>query len=143
MAQSFTPPGPKSIRKFTRESLKAIESRIAEENARKSKDKQERNGDDECREKPNSGLEAGKNLPFIYGDVPRGLVSTPLEDLDQFYTNQAVSLHLYFSSPQRYCEGSKASPWRLRFKILFKSKNFFLQKDMERNFIDVFEIENM
>uniref|UniRef100_A0A673KEM1 Sodium channel protein n=1 Tax=Sinocyclocheilus rhinocerous TaxID=307959 RepID=A0A673KEM1_9TELE len=90
MAHSFTQPGPKSFRKFTRESLKAIESRIAEENARKSKDKQERNKDDECRRKPNSGLEAGKNLPFIYGDVPRGLVSTPLEDLDQFYSNQAA-----------------------------------------------------
>ncbi|XP_058643526.1 sodium channel, voltage-gated, type I-like, alpha isoform X4 [Onychostoma macrolepis] len=90
MAHSFTPPGPKSLRKFTRESLKAIESRITEENARKSKDKQERNKDDECRRKPNSGLEAGKNLPFIYGDVPRGLVSTPLEDLDQFYRNQTT-----------------------------------------------------
>lgn len=98
MAHSFTPPGPKSFRKFTRESLKAIESRIAEENARKSKDKQERNKDDECRRKPNSGLEAGKNLPFIYGDIPRGLVSTPLEDLDQFYSSQAVSLDLYFST---------------------------------------------
>ncbi|KAI2660901.1 Sodium channel protein type 2 subunit alpha [Labeo rohita] len=95
MAQSFTPPGPKSFRKFTRESLKAIESRIAEENARKSKDKQERNKDDGCRKKPNSGLEAGKSLPFIYGDVPRGLVSTPLEDLDQYaftgiYTFEAL-----------------------------------------------------
>ncbi|XP_016148130.1 sodium channel protein type 2 subunit alpha-like [Sinocyclocheilus grahami] len=90
MAHSFTPPGPKSFRKFTRESLKAIESRIAEENARKSKDKHEKNKDDECRRKPNSGLEAGKNLPFIYGDVPRGLVSTPLEDLDQFYSNRAT-----------------------------------------------------
>ncbi|XP_026073218.1 sodium channel protein type 1 subunit alpha-like [Carassius auratus] len=90
MAHSFTPPGPKSFHKFTRESLKAIESRIAEENSRKSKDKHERNKNDECRRKPNSGLEAGKNLPFIYGDVPRGLVSTPLEDLDQFYSSQAT-----------------------------------------------------
>ncbi|KAL0184955.1 hypothetical protein M9458_020651, partial [Cirrhinus mrigala] len=98
MAHSFTPPGPKSFRKFTRESLKAIESRIAEENTRKSKDKQERNEDDGCRKKPNSGLEAGKSLPFIYGDVPRGLVSTPLEDLDQFYSNEAVSSDLYFSA---------------------------------------------
>ncbi|XP_059418520.1 sodium channel, voltage-gated, type I-like, alpha [Carassius carassius] len=90
MAHTFTPPGPKSFHKFTRESLKAIESRITEENSRKSKDKHERNKNDECRRKPNSGLEAGKNLPFIYGDVPRGLVSTPLEDLDQFYSSQAT-----------------------------------------------------
>ncbi|XP_077071976.1 sodium channel, voltage-gated, type I-like, alpha [Siphateles boraxobius] len=89
MAHTFTPPGPQSFRKFTRESLKAIEGRIAEEN-KKSKDKRERIKDDECETKPNSGLEAGKSLPFIYGDIPRGLVSTPLEDLDQFYINQAT-----------------------------------------------------
>lgn len=97
MAHTFTPPGPQSLRKFTRESLKAIESRIAEE-YKKSKDKRERIKDDKCETKPNSGLEAGKNLPFIYGDIPRRLVSTPLEDLDQFYINQAVSFDLYFSS---------------------------------------------
>lgn len=97
MAHTFTPPGPQSLRKFTRESLKAIESRIAEE-YKKSKDKRERIKDDRCETKPNSGLEAGKNLPFIYGDIPRTLVSTPLEDLDQFYINQAVSFDLYFSS---------------------------------------------
>ncbi|TRY93524.1 hypothetical protein DNTS_032377 [Danionella cerebrum] len=91
MAHSFTPPGPQSLRKFTRESLKAIEARIAEENARKAKkNKQERNKDEELRRKPNSSLEAGKNLPFIYGDIPKGLVSVPLEDLDQFYSNQAT-----------------------------------------------------
>lgn len=97
MAHMFTPPGPKSFRKFTRESLKAIESRIAEEN-KKSKDKRERIKDDECGRKPNSGLEAGKSLPFIYGDIPRGMVSTPLEDLDQFYINQAVSFDFYCST---------------------------------------------
>ncbi|XP_039539547.1 sodium channel, voltage-gated, type I-like, alpha [Pimephales promelas] len=89
MAHTLTPPGPKSFHKFTRESLKAIERRIAEEK-KKSKDKRERIRNDECETKPNSGLEAGKSLPFIYGDIPRGLVSTPLEDLDQFYINQAT-----------------------------------------------------
>ncbi|XP_017213150.2 sodium channel, voltage-gated, type I-like, alpha isoform X1 [Danio rerio] len=90
MAHMFTPPGPQSLRKFTRESLKAIESRIAEENAKKSKNTEERNKDNECSRKPNSGLEAGKTLPFIYGEVPKGLVSTPLEDLDQFYSNHTT-----------------------------------------------------
>ncbi|XP_065108405.1 sodium channel, voltage-gated, type I-like, alpha [Paramisgurnus dabryanus] len=87
MAQTFTPPGPKSFRLFTRESLKAIESRIAEANARKSKDKQERNKDNG---KPNSGLEAGKKLPFIYGELPRKMASTPLDDLDRFYSSQTT-----------------------------------------------------
>lgn len=96
MAQTFTPPGPKSFRLFTRESLKAIEGRIAEENAKKSKDKQERSKDDGTKRKPNSGLEAGKKLPIIYGEVPRGMVSTLLEDLDQFYSNETVSLSLLY-----------------------------------------------
>ncbi|KAA0715440.1 II Sodium channel protein brain [Triplophysa tibetana] len=88
MAQTFTPPGPKSLRLFTRESLKAIEGRIAEENGKKSKDERERIDDDGTKRKPNSGLEAGKKIPIIYGDVPRGMVSTPLEDLDRFYSNE-------------------------------------------------------
>ncbi|NXI59927.1 SCN8A protein, partial [Chloroceryle aenea] len=38
--------------------------------------------------KPNSDLEAGKNLPFIYGDIPKGLVAVPLEDFDPYYMTQ-------------------------------------------------------
>ncbi|NXK69053.1 SCN8A protein, partial [Sylvietta virens] len=41
--------------------------------------------------KPNSDLEAGKNLPFIYGDIPKGLVAVPLEDFDPYYMTQKVS----------------------------------------------------
>ncbi|NXD20230.1 SCN2A protein, partial [Spelaeornis formosus] len=41
--------------------------------------------------KPNSDLEAGKTLPFIYGDIPPGMVSEPLEDLDPYYINKKVS----------------------------------------------------
>ncbi|NXW23000.1 SCN3A protein, partial [Circaetus pectoralis] len=41
--------------------------------------------------KPNSDLEAGKTLPFIYGDIPPGMVSEPLEDLDPYYINEKVS----------------------------------------------------
>ncbi|NXS19083.1 SCN2A protein, partial [Mystacornis crossleyi] len=46
--------------------------------------------------KPNSDLEAGKTLPFIYGDIPPGMVSEPLEDLDPYYINKKVSV-LYIS----------------------------------------------
>ncbi|NXW61706.1 SCN3A protein, partial [Eurystomus gularis] len=41
--------------------------------------------------KPNSDLEAGKTLPFIYGDIPPGMVSEPLEDLDPYYINKKVA----------------------------------------------------
>ncbi len=91
MAQLLVPPGPDSFHPFSRESLKAIEKRIAEENAKKPKgEKRKRN--DENVPKPSRDLEAGKSLPLLYGDVPKGMVSTPLEDLDPYYYNQKVGL---------------------------------------------------
>uniref|UniRef100_A0A673XQZ1 Sodium channel protein n=1 Tax=Salmo trutta TaxID=8032 RepID=A0A673XQZ1_SALTR len=92
MAQLLVPPGPDSFRLFCRDSLDAIERRIAEENAKKPKGKP--NDDDDNGPKPSSDLEAGKSLPLIYGDIPKGLVSTPLEDLDTFYSNQKTFIVL-------------------------------------------------
>ncbi|GAB0191544.1 sodium channel protein type 1 subunit alpha [Grus japonensis] len=87
MEQSvLVPPGPDSFQYFTRESLAAIEQRIAAEKAKNSK--QDRKDDDENGPKPNSDLEAGKTLPFIYGDIPPGMVSEPLEDMDPYYINK-------------------------------------------------------
>ncbi|XP_075036832.1 sodium channel protein type 2 subunit alpha-like [Mixophyes fleayi] len=87
--QRLVPPGPDSFRNFTRESLRAIEKRIAEETYAQSKRENE-----ECDPKPNSDLEAGKTLPFIYGDIPPGMVSEPLEDLDPYYSNQKTFIVL-------------------------------------------------
>lgn len=42
--------------------------------------------------RPASDLEAGKPLPFIYGDPPPELLNTPLEELDPFYQSQKVCL---------------------------------------------------
>uniref|UniRef100_A0A8C2YGB3 Sodium channel protein n=1 Tax=Coturnix japonica TaxID=93934 RepID=A0A8C2YGB3_COTJA len=93
MAQALlVPPGPESFRYFTRDSLAAIEKRSAEEKAKKPK--QEHNDDDENGPKPNSDLEAGKTLPFIYGDIPPGMVSEPLEDLDPYYINKKTFIVL-------------------------------------------------
>ncbi|XP_068101708.1 sodium channel protein type 2 subunit alpha-like isoform X2 [Hyperolius riggenbachi] len=94
MAQArLVPPGPDSLRYFTRESLDAIEKRIAEEKKAK-KPKQENIDDDDNGPKPSSDLEAGKSLPFIYGDIPHGMVSEPLEDLDPYYLNQKTFIVL-------------------------------------------------
>ncbi|XP_074857353.1 sodium channel protein type 1 subunit alpha isoform X12 [Carettochelys insculpta] len=93
MEQSvLVPPGPDSFHYFTRESLAAIEQRIAAEKAKNSK--QDRKDDDENGPKPNSDLEAGKTLPFIYGDIPPGMVSEPLEDLDPYYINKKTFIVL-------------------------------------------------
>uniref|UniRef100_A0A671XGQ0 Sodium channel protein n=1 Tax=Sparus aurata TaxID=8175 RepID=A0A671XGQ0_SPAAU len=89
MAQLLVPPGPDSFRPFSRESLSAIKKRIAEEKSKKPKgEKKKRN--DENRAKPSRDLEAGTPVPLLYGDVPKSLVSTPLEDLDPYYHNQTT-----------------------------------------------------
>lgn len=88
-APLLAPPGPDSFKKFTGESLAALEQRIEEEKKKKppKQDSSYRDDDDENKPKPNSDLEAGKSLPYIYGDIPKGMVAVPLEDLDPFYVN--------------------------------------------------------
>ncbi|XP_025020301.1 sodium channel protein type 4 subunit alpha isoform X1 [Python bivittatus] len=87
-------PGPDCLRPFTRESLKAIEKRIAEREAEKSKNQHEEVVDEEKGPKPRSDLEQGKSLPVIYGDPPPELIGVPLEDLDTFYHDQKTYIVL-------------------------------------------------
>lgn len=88
----LAPPGPDSFRPFTPESLANIEKRIEEDKKKRPKqDSSHRDDDEESKPKPNSDLEAGKSLPFIYGDIPKGLVAVPLEDFDPYYMTQKVS----------------------------------------------------
>uniref|UniRef100_A0ACB8G1T2 Uncharacterized protein n=1 Tax=Sphaerodactylus townsendi TaxID=933632 RepID=A0ACB8G1T2_9SAUR len=90
MAQALVaPPGPECFFRFTKESLAAIEQRIKEENANQTEQEPE-DDSSENKPKPNADLEAGKKLPFIYGDTPPGMVSVPLEDLDPYYANKRV-----------------------------------------------------
>ncbi|XP_068119166.1 sodium channel protein type 4 subunit alpha [Hyperolius riggenbachi] len=92
MAGKIIPPGPDSLRRFTRESLEKIEKRIEDEQIRKEKGIELL--EDEVIRKPNNGLEAGKSLPLIYGDPPSELIGVPLEDLDPFYANQKTFIVL-------------------------------------------------
>ncbi|KAM6980454.1 LOW QUALITY PROTEIN: sodium channel, voltage gated, type VIII, alpha subunit b [Aplochiton taeniatus] len=99
MAQIIAPPGPDSFKKFTPESLAAIEQRIYEEKNKKppkptSSGSSHRDDDEDNKPQPNSDLEAGKSLPFIYGEIPNGLVAVPLEDLDPFYVNEKTFIVL-------------------------------------------------
>lgn len=90
MACFLKHPGPDSLRRFTRESLDEIEKRIAKEKAETATKPVV---EEEVREiKPKGDLEAGKTLPFIYGDIPPELVGDPLEELDPFYASKRVSL---------------------------------------------------
>ncbi|XP_055537083.1 sodium channel protein para isoform X43 [Wyeomyia smithii] len=96
------------FRPFTRESLQAIEARIADEEAKqrelekkraegengfgRKKKKKEIRYDDEDEDEgpqPDSTLEQGVPLPVrLQGGFPPELASTPLEDIDTFYSNQ-------------------------------------------------------
>ncbi|XP_058837805.1 sodium channel protein para-like isoform X2 [Topomyia yanbarensis] len=85
------------FRPFTRESLQVIEARIADEEAKQRElEKKRAEGeiryDDEDEDEgpqPDSTLEQGVPLPVrLQGGFPPELASTPLEDIDPFYSNQ-------------------------------------------------------
>lgn len=86
MARLLPPNGTDVFRPFTLESLAEIERRMAEEAAEQEQMKaQDIEVPEEDLPKPSSDLEAGKALPFIYGDPPPNLLNVPLEELDPFY----------------------------------------------------------
>ena len=90
MAAILLPTGPDGVRRFTRQSLAALQQRISEERSRSTRDYKEDLGNVEA-PRPRPDLEAGKQLPRIYGDPPSTLVGVPLEDIDPFYfQNQRV-----------------------------------------------------
>uniref|UniRef100_A0A4W5KEW2 Sodium channel protein n=1 Tax=Hucho hucho TaxID=62062 RepID=A0A4W5KEW2_9TELE len=96
-APGLAPPGPDSFKQFTPESLRNIEERQFQEKIKKKpKPKSDSSHREEEEEEPmpNGDLEAGKSLPFIYGDIPNGLVAVPLEDLDPYYMNEKTFIVL-------------------------------------------------
>ncbi|XP_054452035.1 sodium channel protein type 4 subunit alpha B-like [Anoplopoma fimbria] len=84
MATLLLPTGPDGLRRFTRESLAALEQRIAQEQAKNAKVCHESHRNAEP-PKPRLDVEAGKQLPRIFGDIPTELIGVPLEDIDPFY----------------------------------------------------------
>uniref|UniRef100_A0A8C7TP39 Sodium channel protein n=1 Tax=Oncorhynchus mykiss TaxID=8022 RepID=A0A8C7TP39_ONCMY len=81
MVALLPPTGTEVFRRFTLESLAEIERRMAEE----AEEQERKKVAEEDLPKPAVDLEAGKALPFIYGDPPPELFNTPLEELDPFY----------------------------------------------------------
>ncbi|XP_060544850.1 sodium channel protein type 8 subunit alpha isoform X7 [Pantherophis guttatus] len=126
----LAPPGPDSFRPFTPESLANIEKRIAEDKKKRPKqDSSHRDDDEESKPKPNSDLEAGKSLPFIYGDIPKGLVAVPLEDFDPYYMtqktfvvlNRGKTLFRFSATPALYILTPFNLLRRIAIKILIHS----------------------
>ncbi|XP_048470348.1 sodium channel protein type 4 subunit alpha-like [Rhincodon typus] len=127
MACHLIHPGPDSLRKFTRESLAEIEKRIATEKAEKAT-KPPIEDEDE-KPQPKSDLEAGKPLPFIYGDLPPELIAEPLEELDPFYgskrtfivINKGNTIFRFSTTPALYMLNPFHPLRRAAIKILIHS----------------------
>uniref|UniRef100_A0A8C4IUE0 Sodium channel protein n=1 Tax=Dicentrarchus labrax TaxID=13489 RepID=A0A8C4IUE0_DICLA len=135
-APLLAPPGPDSFKKFTPESLANIEKRINEEKNKKPpkprSDSSHRDTSDENELRPNSDLEAGRGLPFIYGDIPSGMASIPLEDLDPYYLNKKTFIVLnkgktifrFSATPSLYILSPFNLLRRIAIKILIHSYPF-------------------
>uniref|UniRef100_A0A8C7R246 Sodium channel protein n=1 Tax=Oncorhynchus mykiss TaxID=8022 RepID=A0A8C7R246_ONCMY len=133
-APLMAPPGPDSFKYFTAETLANIELRINEEKNKPppKQDSSHRDDDDDDKPKPNGDLEAGRNLPFIYGDIPPGMVATPLEDLDPFYQaqktfivlNRGKTIFRFSANPALYIISPLNLFRRIAIKILIHSYPF-------------------
>ncbi|NWJ09534.1 SCN5A protein, partial [Crypturellus undulatus] len=73
------------FRRFTPESLAAIEQRIADRKNRQNKDKEESQDAEEEKLTPQLDLKTCKKLPSLYGHLPEELIGEPLEDFDPYY----------------------------------------------------------
>lgn len=83
----FLLPGTNNFRKFTPESLAAIEKRIA---AKKDHQKSTLDQKPEEKPRPQLDLKAFQKLPALYGNPPPELIGEPLEDLDPYYKDRKV-----------------------------------------------------
>ncbi|KAM6281337.1 sodium channel protein type 5 subunit alpha-like [Porphyrio hochstetteri] len=83
--------GTDNFRKFTYESLAAIEKRIAaKRNCRRNTIDQK----PEEKPRPQLDLKAFQKLPALYGNPPPELIGEPLEDLDPYYKDHKVFIVL-------------------------------------------------
>lgn len=88
----FWPSETNRFRRFTPESLAAIEERIANKKKKqvKVKQKNKEQGVEEDKLTPQLDLKICKTLPSLYGDIPEELVGEPLEDFDPYYSDHKV-----------------------------------------------------
>uniref|UniRef100_A0A7N6A4P9 Sodium channel protein n=1 Tax=Anabas testudineus TaxID=64144 RepID=A0A7N6A4P9_ANATE len=95
MAPLLPPVGSEIFRHFTPASLEEIQRRheVEEKEQQRRKEKNIEIAEEDL-PKPASDLEAGKPLPFIYGDPPTEFINTPLEELDPFYQSQKTFIVL-------------------------------------------------
>uniref|UniRef100_A0A3B4D6Y8 Sodium channel protein n=1 Tax=Pygocentrus nattereri TaxID=42514 RepID=A0A3B4D6Y8_PYGNA len=145
MASLVPPTGREAFRRFTPESLAEIERLIQE---RKS-EKQVEGAEPEPKA-PSGDLEAGKNLPMIYGDAPEDLLNTPLEDIDPFYKTQKTfiviskgnTIYRFNAEPACYILSPFNPVRRGAIKILIHSYPFCLTRSETVMFIMITILAN-
>ncbi|NXK71417.1 SCN4A protein, partial [Amazona guildingii] len=130
-----------NFRPFTRESLTAIEKRIAEKKSQQAKAKKESKDKEvgETKLTPKLDLKTCKKLPSLYGDLPVKLIGEPLEDIDSYYSDHKTFMVLNksriiyrFTATSALCIISPFNPVRkAAIKIMIHSYpfiewNFFL-----------------
>ncbi|NWW91228.1 SCN5A protein, partial [Rhynochetos jubatus] len=87
----FLLPGTNNFRKFTTESLAAIEKRIA---AKKNCQRNTVDQKPEEKPRPQLDLKAFQKLPALYGNPPPELIGELLEDLDPYYKDRKIFIVL-------------------------------------------------
>nr|XP_009680486.1 PREDICTED: sodium channel protein type 5 subunit alpha-like [Struthio camelus australis] len=87
----FLFPGTNNFRKFTVESLAAIEKRIA---AKRTCQRNTVDQRPEEKPRPQLDLKAFQKLPALYGNPPPEFIGEPLEDLDPYYKDRKIFIVL-------------------------------------------------
>ncbi|KAH1178559.1 hypothetical protein KIL84_012261, partial [Mauremys mutica] len=83
----FSLPCSNNFCKFTRESLAAIEKRIAAKKECVGQKPEEK-------PRPQLDLKTFQKLPALYGNPPQELIGEPLEDLDPYYSDHKTFMVL-------------------------------------------------
>uniref|UniRef100_A0A674P4N6 Sodium channel protein n=1 Tax=Takifugu rubripes TaxID=31033 RepID=A0A674P4N6_TAKRU len=130
MRTLLPPVGSEVFRRFTQSSLNEIQQK---QQIREEERKRTNAQVSEELPEPASDLEAGKPLPFIYGEPPHELLNVPLEDIDPFYQSQKTFIVLSkgniiyrFNAESSLYLLSPFNALRIRIFILFlKSKTLF------------------
>ncbi|XP_062426842.1 sodium channel protein type 5 subunit alpha-like [Rhea pennata] len=125
-------PETNSFRRFTPESLAAIEKKIAERKNRQNKDKEESQQVKEDKLNPQLDLKTCKKLPSLYGDLPEELIGEPLEDFDPYYSdhktfmvlNKRRTIFRFTATPALFILGPFNPVRKAAIKILIHS--FFI-----------------
>ncbi|XP_009320790.1 PREDICTED: sodium channel protein type 5 subunit alpha-like [Pygoscelis adeliae] len=130
----FWPSETNSFRRFTPESLAAIEERIAKKKKQQAKVNRENKdkGVEEHKLTPQLDLKVCKKLPSLYGDLPVELIGEPLEDIDPYYSdhktfmviNNRKTIFRFAATPALFIVGPFNPVRKAAIKILIHSYPF-------------------